>query len=981
MKLSEMKFAHLHQHDEYSLLDGAGKVEDVIARAKELKFTHLAQTNHGNIDGAIVFAKKCKEVGIIPIIGCELYVVEDMKKRGKERRLHAVWLCKNNDGFESLMRVLTKANLEGFYYRPRADAALLRKEFDDNSILLTGCSSGILNEEWGRSLIIDLNMNTKTENTFIELMPFNAKDGINYFKDAIVFAKRYDLKTVVTNDAHYINKEDWEFHEALLAMSSKKRKNDPTRWKFGKEYRGELYLKSKREMWESCINSEVFNGNKKLIIDSMNNTGLIAEECGKFELKPRQIILPKLFENDDKELGRICKIRMKEMGFEGNEKYEERLNLELDRLIKLGFSRVFLIVADYVNWAKEQGILVGPGRGSVGNSLAAYLMKITVVDPIKYNLIFDRFISEGRIDQPDIDMDFEDSKRHMVEEHLIDKYGEKHVACVSTFLECRGKQALRDASRYEDVPLIEVNKVAKEFIHRSGGDARSEFTCADSFDVFESAKDFKKKYPSAADTALKLEGRIKTVGRHAAGWTLSANDLSLGENCVLVDRKGKQTINWDKKNMEFMGLLKFDILGLSTLSILREARDYVKSKTGKFIDFYKMKYDDEFSKRVYGEFNKGNTVGIFQMNTKGPQQLCREVGIENFKDLYDVNALYRPGTLRSGLVHRYIARKKGLEKKPKICKQFDELTKDTQGIILYQEQVMILLYKLAGMSWQTADTVRKVISKSQGAEAFKKWKDDFVNGCEKKKTLNREQASKLYDELVSFSSYAFVQGHSIEYAMIAYWTMYMKIKYPLEFFCALLNHEGDPDNRTAAIRDAERLGLKIEPPDIRYSSENWAIRYPDSIVAPLTIVKGVGKVGIKKILELRDEEPKTFNRIDGYGIIPYLINNGLGKGIIQPLIKIGAFDSFKIDGKKLIDNWDDHKKDKYKIEINDKLERSGFSIKEREENIQKLIQFEALGKGSTIIQTLRDILNKGLDPSLESIGDCLKTITEIKARG
>lgn len=916
------KYISLHNHTEFSVLDGACKVDDIIIKSKKMRFDYCSMTDHGNIDGAIRFFNACKKNDIKPIIGCELYIVENrfVQEKG-DKRLHCVYICKNSEGFKSLMKMLTEANITGFYYRPRIDKSLLEDNFDgNNAILLTGCSSGILNEMWGRKLIKRLNR-LYPESVYVELMPFNDESCIKYFEYAYEFSKKYNIDCVITNDVHYLRKDDWRFHECLLGISSRKKKKDKDRWRFDKSFRGELCLKSYKGMCETSLDNMHYLSSKQ-IKKYLSNSYKIAELCKDFDLPTIQVELPEVVEGvkskkqSDRYLSSLCRQEIKKRGFGDNDKYNDRLEYELERITRLGFSEMMLLVSDYVNWAKENGIMVGHGRGSVGGSLVAYLLRITEVDPVRYDLLFDRFITEGRIDLPDIDMDFEDRKRYLVEEYLENKYGKDNCAHVSTTLKYRGRQSLRDAGRYMDVSYSETDRVAKSILKRSVGDMRSSFSCQDTFDVIEEARDYKRKYPEAAEYAQKLEGRIKTVGVHAAGYVICKDKLNDGSRCVLVKRKGKIAVNWDKKDIEHQGLLKLDILGLNTLSVLEDTRKLIKKRKNIDINYYEIDPEGEGCKKVYEEFNKGNTVGVFQFTTDRVREETSKMGVSSFKDIYDLNALCRPGSLRSGLINNYRARRHGEEKVEKVCKIYDKITKNTYGIILYQEQMMDLLYNLAGMPWKTVDTIRKVVSKSEGVEKFLQWKNEFIEGCKKKKTLDEETAAELYEKLKDFGSYSFNKAHSLAYSILSYITMYMKVFYPIEYMCSLINLCGNEDKRTSFIKEAIRMGIKVRLPDARYSTVDWEIASDDTVVAPLTCIKQIGEKSVDNFINFRDKN--EIESIDKHSLIKKMILSNIGKSVIVNMIKVGAMDWLDFNLKHIADNFDEIKKSLIKENKNEK---------------------------------------------------------------
>ncbi len=843
-------FIHLHCHDEYSLLDGFGTAAKYAEKIKENCQLGMALTNHGNVDGAIKFQNSFKEAGLIPIHGCEFYIVNDIYAHEKgEKRRHLIALVKNEKGWINILQMLTIANIEGQFYRPRISPQILL-DHCEGLIISTACTSSFIQDEWGKQLLKKLSK-IIPDDTYCELMPHQISGQKETNKLALHFAHEYGLKIIATNDCHYISNGDEKAQEVLLAIQSKKKWNDPNRWKF--DAKG-LYAKTRKEMQKAFLEQGQLN--KKQIDFAFDNTLEIFDKCKGFYIPQRKVDLPAIPElrngeyTNNQYLRKLCRLGFKKriLSDKNKEKkseiYLDRMNEELEIIIKQGFCGYFLIVWEVMKWCKENDIMTGPGRGSAGGSLICYLLEITHVDPIEFNLLFARFISPARIDLPDIDNDFQDNKRHLVMEHFQEIYGEFSTVGVGTFMTMKGRGALRDVSRVFDIPLVDVNSAAKSIVVRSGGDFRSSFTVQDAFEAFEDGKKFKEKYPEVTDITIKLEGQTRGKGQHAAAIVLSNDDLRNGYRANLLygskvqsNKKKDLITNWDKHDIEYFGLMKLDILGLNALTILNEARKLIKENKNIDIDYNSIKLDDG---KVLEEFTKGNTIGIFQFGSLGLRRLCSELGIDNFMLLSHANALYRPGTLRSGMVDVFVARKKGLEKYNSIHPAIDKLTKDTYGVILYQEQVMQFMYDLGGLGWKTADTVRKVMSKSQGTEQFQKFKKLFAEGCAKKKTLKKEEAEKLWDELSSFGSYGFNKSHACEYAVISFWQMWLKIYYPNEFICASLTY-GSENKKSDLVEEAIRLGLDVRPPKIGKSkAAEWFIKN-NILYAPFIEIKGFGE--------------------------------------------------------------------------------------------------------------------------------------------
>lgn len=829
-----MSFTHLHLHNEYSYLDGFGSGKAYAEYAKEKGFAAMALTNHGNIDGALDWQRACEENSIDPIQGIEFYIVKDHRVKEKEKRKHMTVLVKNQTGWTNLLKMITISQIEGFYYRPRISPEVLLQHCE-GLVVMTACASSFIDEDWGLDLLIKL-QNIIGDDLYLEIMPHQYAEQERINKLCLKYHESFNINLVATNDCHYIEKSDAEIQEVLLAMQSKKKWNDPTRWKF--DITG-LHLKTEEEMRKAFAKHKYISEN--LIEKAFRSTEEISRKCKEFRIKKLEVELPAVPKfkgrQDEEVLRELCEKGMADFGFSGNKIYEERYFEELALITKQGFSRYFLIVHELISWCRENDIMVGPGRGSSGGSLVAYLIGITQVDPIKYDLLFARFISPARIDLPDIDMDFEDIKRDRVKKHLEDTYGKNCVAGVSTVSRLKGRGAIRDVARVFSVPVSEVNKACSCIVVRSGGDFRSDYTIEDAFKTFEDGKRFYEKYKKVADIAMKIEGSARGIGQHAAAVIICSEDLREGLRANL--RYGKEKallVNWDKHDIEYFGIMKLDVLGINALTVLNDTRRKVLENYNKDIKFTEIDLDD---KKVLSEFAKGNNTGCFQVCSLGLRKFCKQMKIDSFMMLVHASSLYRPGTLRSGMATEFIKRKnKEIEWKfphPEI----ERITKNTLGVILYQEQVMQFMYDLGGLGWKTADTVRKVISKSQGAEQFQKFRQLFVDGCVAKKTLDERVAGKLWDELSSFGSYGFNLSHAVEYTMITYWDMYCKIYYPDEFLCSTLTY-GSEIRKEEVIEEAIRLGVDIRPPKIGISkSHEWIVK--DKIVyCPFIEIKGFG---------------------------------------------------------------------------------------------------------------------------------------------
>ena len=902
-----MEFCPLHIHTEFSLLDGFCKIKDLVAKAAAMKFPYLGITDHASISGGFRFIRSCKEAGIRPIIGCEFYVVDDLNwpglraernKQEREQRFHVLVLAKSWVGLQSISLALTKASFN-FFRKPRID-------WDDilglkDVIVATACSSGVLSHPNYEEKVIGLRERFG-EDLYLEIMPLDFKNQIEINYRALDLSRRLGIGLLASNDVHYIEKEEAFSHEILLALQRKTTLDDPKRWKFDVEG---LFLKSEEEMIYSF---EQLGMSEKIYLDALHRTTEVAEKCC-WEFSPLLVSLPSvrskflgnLEENKttDEQLIELCFNKImgddhfrKKKNFD---EYSERLIYELDRIIELGFSGYFLIVQDLINHCRKMGIFVGPGRGSASGSLVCYLLDITRLDPVKYKLLFDRFISPARIDLPDIDMDFEDKRRGEVIDYLKRKYGKDHVAGVVTWGEMKARMALKDVARVFKVPQKDVNDVTKLIVQRTKGDERTDFSLEDSFQIFEGCKRFEQKYPQVVGQAKKFEGLVRQRGRHAAAVVVSA--VSLKERAPLITETngGETLVAYDKYDLDDLGLMKLDILGLRTLSILSLVKQLVLETKGKELDFESIPLDD---KKVFEELGTGNALAVFQMESEGFIKLLRSLApITEFETLVAANTLHRPGGIKSGIMTSYVQRRRGLEKIEYMIPYMEELTRDTYGLIIYQEQIMLALYELAGFTWKTADTIRKIISKSQGQARFAKFTEQFVEGCKNRHNIPEKISRVLFKEMSYSGSYSFNRSHSATYTLIGYWCCYCKIYYTAEFFASYLALTEDKNKVIAAIKDALRLGVKFLPPDINISNFHWKIVLENTLQVGLLEIKGLGEIAARAILDSR--ESGSFKNIEDF--LYRIDRRKVNKQKVQILAKAGLFDNISINRKKLIE--------------------------------------------------------------------------------
>jgi DNA polymerase-3 subunit alpha len=871
--LNNSDFVHLHLHSTYSQLDGVGKPDQYAAQAKKLGFDALAVTDHGNVDGHIKWQKSCDKAGIDPILGSELYIIPDLNKKEKEKRGHITVLCKNLKGWQELCRLLTIANLDGFYRKPRIDFETLRQADLSGLILMTACSNSVLNLPSGETFILELM--DKGASVYLEIMPHQLKEQIEINEICLRLNKDWNIPLVATNDCHYVYSDQTKTQEVLLAIQRKAKWNDPKRWKF--EVQG-LHLRTTNEMVEAfkrqeCISSEKY-------YEAIQNTLVVAELCKGFRIPRQKIALPETkyekesrFWNSNQILSHLCEKGAKRI-FDGKEppnEYHHRLKRETTLISKKGFARYFLMVCELIEWCKQNDIMCGPGRGSSGGSLTAYYLGITQVDPIKYGLLFERFISEDRIDWPDIDIDIENTKTDLVRQHLENEYGENNVSGISTFLELKSRSAIRDIGRVFDLPFKDVDEFAKS-IYPNEHDSNAISIAGQ---TTPEGKRFAARYPDEFKLACDLEGQIRNSGRHPAGIIVSDENLTTGKRGNLARRSGHIVCNWDMEDCEFNGLIKIDALKLVNMTVLNEAKKLIIKNHGKQFDYPAISLDDS---AIFKSFSEGQTANIFQLSGAACTSLCTKIKIESLEGMAVVSALARPGPFNSGMTELYIKRKNG-EAWNSIHPAHEEITKETYGVVVYQEQMMQCMVGLAGFSESDADRVRKVIGKKRKAEEFEPYRLAFIDGCIKKKTLTKRQAENFWAGLLEWASYGFVKSHAIEYALIGYWTAYIKKYYESEFLSAQLTYGADKEQ---AINEALRLGYKIITPKTGISDAHRWLCKDKQLFMPFVEINGVGENQAVKCAEMKSRKVrKGFFNLDA----------PVGKTKLEQLLnEIKAFD-------------------------------------------------------------------------------------------
>ncbi|MCX7705881.1 MAG: DNA polymerase III subunit alpha [bacterium] len=885
------EFVHLHLHTDDSLLDGMCRLEEITKLAHQFGMPSVAITDHGALFGVVNFYERALENGIKPIIGCEMYMapgsrLEKRVNEKKEYAYHLTVLSANNKGYENLLELSSLSYLEGFYYKPRIDKELLAK-LSSGLIILSGCLQGEINqmiiageEEKALSTIkwyLDV---FGRENFYLEIMEVGIPVQKEVNRKIIEIAKKNKIKVVATNDCHYKRKEDAFAHEILLCIQTGSNINDE------KEKRlafptDEFYFKRPEEMYKLFAE----------IPEVLKNTVEIFEKCNVVMDFSKHHIpsFPVPCDMSDSEyLESLVRQGLREkfkidMDSQDNE-ITKRVKYEMSIIKKMNFSSYFLIIHDIVSEAKKRKIAVGPGRGSGGGSIVAYLLGITEINPLKYDLLFERFLNPERISMPDIDLDFDDTKRDQVIDYIRKKYGEKNVAQIATFGTMGARAVVRDVGRALKMSFSEVDKIAKLISPEPGVTLREEIAKNSDIKKFIEADERVKKL---FDISISLEGLARHASTHAAGIIITDRPIY---HYVPLFRgsKGEISSQFEMKSIERIGLLKIDILGLKNLSLIEETKDLVKKR--KNIEITEFPEND---KKTYEMLCRGESVGLFQMESPGMQELLKKIKPKVFEDLIAVLALYRPGPMQSGMVDLYIKNRRDPSKIKYDHPAMEPILKTTYGVILYQEQVMKLASVIGNFTMAEADILRKAMGKKD-PELLEKQREKFIKGA-KQNGIRHDIADKIFDSMAKFAGYGFNKSHSTCYAMVAYQTAYLKANYPLEYMTSLLNSEiGNEEKIRQYIEEAERMNIWVLPPDIQESQDRFSILGND-ILFGLAAIKNVGQSAIQSILEAR-KEGKFKSLFDFCERVDLRLIN---RKVIESLIKAGAFDSFEMPRSQL----------------------------------------------------------------------------------
>ena len=929
------QFVHLHVHTQYSILDGASAIKPLIKRAKALGMPSLAITDHGNMFGVKEFHDAAVKEGVKPILGCEVYVATGSrfdKKRGREDRgHHLILLAKNLTGYHNLAKMVSYAFTEGYYYHPRVDKELLRT-YHEGIICCSACLGGELPQAI---------MHGGVDKAEAVVREFKEIFGDDYYlemqlhrsgdprRDADVYenqkrvnavilelAAKHNVKYIASNDVHFIMADDAEAHDRLICLNTGKDLDDPTRMR----YTGQEYLKSEQEM------AELFGDHPEALTTTLE----IADKVEEYSLEHKPLMpnfpipddfpidLPQLKESFSKKIKdevllaevqratsldeligghpelaeslMIAKqfLYLKHLTFEGarrrygelNEQILKRLDYELSTIEWMGFPGYFLIVWDFIRAARELGVSVGPGRGSAAGSVVAYSLGITNIDPIKYDLLFERFLNPDRISLPDVDVDFDEDGRADVLHYVVEKYGSKRVAQIITFGTMAPKAAIKDVARVQKLPLSESNRISKLVPEKPGTTFEKAFKEAP--ELLAERESENPLIRATMKYAEQLEGSVRQTGVHACGVIIGQDDLEKFAPIAIAKDAELNVVQFEGKQVESVGLIKMDFLGLKTLSIIKDALENIKASKGVKIDIDAIPLDDSATYELY---SRGETTGLFQFESPGMKKHLRNLKPNRFEDLIAMNALYRPGPME--YIPSFIARKHGQEKVTYDIPDMEEYLKDTYGITVYQEQVMLLSQKLAGFTGGQADTLRKAMGKKK-KDVLDKMKPQFIEGAQKN-GHDPKICEKIWSDWEAFASYAFNKSHSTCYAYVSYQTAYLKAHYPAEFMAALLSRNLSDIKKISFFMDeCKRMGLSVLGPDVNYSKSRFSVDDEGNVRFGLAAIKGVGEAAVQDIVECRQRDGK-FKSV--YDFMERVNLQAVNRKTLENLAVGGAFDS------------------------------------------------------------------------------------------
>ncbi len=889
-------FVHLHCHTEFSLLDGACRIDELLDQAAALKMPALAVTEHGNMFSSVVFHDAARKRGINPILGCEVYVApgdrRDKSGTPGETANHLVLLAENETGFKNLIKLVSSGYTEGFYYKPRIDKQILAQH-SEGLIGLSSCLKGevaseIRTEHAKRALAAAATYRDilGAGNFFLEMQYQGIEEQRIVNNGLLPIARDLNMPLVVTNDVHYLHQHDSKPHDLLLCIGTGKSVHDEKRLKY---HGDQFFLKTAAQM------ATVFGDYP----EAMRNTLAIAERCNvvipsgtlhvpKFEV-PSNYTLDDYFEHVSRQGYADRLPRLRQLAADGKlrhslEEYEARLDYEIAMIKRMGYTGYFMIVWDFIRYAREQGIPVGPGRGSAAGSLVAYCLRITDVDPIDYDLLFERFLNPERVSMPDIDVDFCERRRGEVIDYVTRKYGRENVSQIITFGTMKAKAVIRDVGRVLDMAYADVDRIAKQI------PPALDMTLAKALTenpVLREMRDKDPRVKDVLDMGQRLEGMSRNAGVHAAGVVIAPGPIT-DYAPLYKSNRDEITTQWAMKEVERVGLLKMDFLGLSTLTLIQDALAEIKRTEHLVLDIDGVPLDDA---KTYQVFCEGQTFGIFQFESSGMRELLRKSKPQRLDDLIALNALYRPGPLKSGMVDDYVARKQGKTEVKYDLAALEPILSDTYGVIAYQEQVMRIAAVLAGFTLGQSDVLRKAMGKKD-PKVMAKQREAFLEGT-KKKGISEKKATKIFELMEYFAGYGFNKSHSTAYAFLAYQTAYLKANYPRHFAAALLTIEAaNTDKLALYITECRDRGIAVLPPDVNESQMHFSV-VPEGVRFGLTAIKGLGEGAIQAILDVR---ARTGRITALHQLAEELDLRIANRRVFEALVKSGACDSLVLPG-------------------------------------------------------------------------------------
>ena len=877
-------FTHLHLHTEFSLLDGAISIEKLVDFGKANQFKSLAITDHGNIFGAVKFFQKCKKAGIKPILGMEAYMTEDVKIKNAEKKYyHLILLVQNEIGYKNLLKLISFSYQQGFYFKPRIDYEILEKH-NEGLIVTTACLGGHIpsllmsGQDAAAQERMDWFMRIFGPDRFyLEVQPEDQKDQAILNKKLFEYSSKKNIKLVAAGDCHYASADDHEAHEVMLSIQTHDKISNPDRYTFGD---CRVFMRTTAQMLE------IFKDHPEAVW----NSGVIADMC-TFDFQTGKLFFPRfeIPENHTQEsfFTHLCNVGFQELITQERfdkaheAQYQARLDLEIDLIIKMGFVGYFLVVSDFIQWSKRNDIPVGPGRGSAAGSLVAWALQITDIDPIKYNLLFERFLNPERVSMPDIDIDFCIEGRDQVINYVRDKYGHDKVCQIITFGTMMAKGVIKDVARVLGFTFEDSNAITNLIPEQL------KITLAESLEQEPRLKELIETNPKAQklfDLALRLEGLTRHASKHAAGIVISPEPIDQVLPIYVPPKTTELVTQYAMTELESLGYLKMDLLGLKNLTLIKKAILLIKKNYGITLDINKLPLDDIKTFELVGQ---GKTSGVFQLESDGLKDVLRKLQPDKFEDIIAVNALYRPGPLGSGMVDDFIERRHGRQKISYLFPELETVLQETYGVIVYQEQVMKIASAIGGYSLGESDILRRAMGKKK-ADEMAKQQAIFIEKATAR-NFDPKKAGELFDLMAYFAGYGFNKSHSAAYALIAYQTAYLKAHYPAEFMSCLISLEAaNAENMAFYLQEAKDMGLTILAPDINHSAIDFTPKGSDQILFGLQGIKNVGLAALENIIAERVKKGPFNSLFDFCNRIDLRTSN---KRVIEHLICAGAFDT------------------------------------------------------------------------------------------